>query len=376
MAGCGRGENAGAEIRFEGSPEEERFGTIVVTGLADESLQDLRRANLDASQWADLLAVYTGDAPATDQPPVLGRYDIEYDVLRFTPRFPFEAGMSYHARFDGSLADSLSARSTRGTPMVELSFVMPEPEGQAATSVVAVYPSTDSVPENLLRVYVRFSAPMLRRDVHEHVHLYDSAGEQIPLPFVEIDQGLWDPTGRRLTLFLHPGRIKRGVAPNLQLGPPLREGHTFRLVVDRACRDATGTPLAASYEKELHVAAADRESPDYRDWVVSPPTTLEAPLVIDFGEPLDHALLQRFVVVEDSRGTAISGNVSVQNGETRWSLRPEGSWKPGDYTILVNPALEDLAGNTLLRLFDEEIGNRSSGPVSGPRPVRLRFSVS
>ena len=34
--------------------------------------------------------------------------------------------------------------------------------------------------------------------------------EAIELPFLEIDEELWDPAMMRLTLFIDPGRIKRG----------------------------------------------------------------------------------------------------------------------------------------------------------------------
>lgn len=58
--------------------------------------------------------------------------------------------------------------------------------------------------------------------------------------------GLWDPEGRRLTLFLHPGRIKRGVAMHEALGLALRPGRRYRLVVDREAEDAGATTCCAS----------------------------------------------------------------------------------------------------------------------------------
>ena len=48
----------------------------------------------------------------------------------------------------------------------------------------------------------------------------------------------------RLTLLFHPGRVKRGVGPNEALGPPLRSGETFRLVVD-AVHPRDALPLIA-----------------------------------------------------------------------------------------------------------------------------------
>ena len=73
----------------------------------------------------------------------------------------------------------------------------------------------------------------------------------MPLAFVEIEHGLWDPRQTRLTVLLHPGRIKRGVAPGERLGPPLRAGRSYRLVVDASMPDAAGRPLGRAFEKRF-----------------------------------------------------------------------------------------------------------------------------
>jgi hypothetical protein len=47
------------------------------------------------------------------------------------------------------------------------------------------------------------------------------------------------------------------------------------------------------------------------------------------------------------------------------------AWRRGDYSIEADELLEDLAGNTPVRVFDEEMSER--GPAT--RPVAVRFRV-
>ena len=97
------------------------------------------------------------------------------------------------------------------------------------------------------------------------------------------------------------------------------------------------------------------------------PGTPDAPLVIEFGESLDRALTERLLAVEDAAGAAVDGHVQLSAGETRWSFSPERPWRPGDYRLRISPSLEDLAGNTLERRFEEAIGaaTRVAAPVTG-----------
>ena len=75
-----------------------------------------------------------------------------------------------------------------------------------------VYPSADRLPENQLKFYLHFSAPMSQGDCYRHIKLLDARGKAVDLPFLELDQELWDPTGTRFTLFFDPWRIKRAIS--------------------------------------------------------------------------------------------------------------------------------------------------------------------
>src|SRR5262250_2245322 len=76
---------------------------------------------------------------------------------------------------------------------------------QPAPQVVLVQPSGAEVPANLLRFSIRFAAqvegPLLRR-----LSLVRADGRPVLEPFLE--QELWSPSGKILTVMMHPGRVK------------------------------------------------------------------------------------------------------------------------------------------------------------------------
>ncbi len=267
-------------------------------------------------------------------------------------------------------------------PVRTLAFELPASAASIATAppaerarVTVVYPSGDVVPANLLRIYVQFSRPMTRRGIARHVRLLDGAGNPVPRVFLEMPDGLWDPEGRRLTLFLDPGRIKRGVGAHEALGMPLQAGRRYRLVVAADAEDEDGMPLAGPFVKELRVAAADRVSPDVHRWRpdVPPPGSRQA-LVVTADKPLDQALFARVLRLLDAAGRPVPGEASVEAGETRWRFSPAEPWRQGDYVLHVGGDLEDLAGNRPTRLFDEPAA--LGGQRREARDVELRLRIS
>ena len=347
---------------------------MVVLGLPPAALARLDGARLAGPDGQALLVVRTA-AAGDDLPAVLGARRVAGGALRFVPRLPFRPGLAYRARFDGAVFDRLTGSPAGTTADLQVRFA-PPPAGGAATRVEAVYPSADVLPENQLRLYVWFSAPMRRRGIGEGIRLVDAeSGEEVGEPFVEIADGLWDPSGRRLTVFFHPGRVKRGVGPRLAMGPPIRQGGRYRLEIDASLRDATGGTLAAGHAKAFSVGPPDRRSPRPSDWRLAPPPGPRAPLVVDFSEPLDHGLLLRLLRVVDASGDEVAGEVAIGHGEKRWSFVPRDPWRPGAYALRVATSLEDLAGNTPDRLFDEATATaREPRPPSRKR-VELPFQV-
>ena len=320
-------------------------------------------ANRGASPdgWPSLFAVFAG---AGDVPPMLGDYTLEEGALVFRPRFPLAPGVRYRAVFHPPAGAD-----------VEAVFDIPKARTQASTRVDHVYPSTDLLPDNQLKFYLYFSAPMRRGDAWRHIHLLDDRGAAVELPFLEIDQELWDPDYRRLTVLFDPGRIKRGLLPLQEVGPAIEEGKRYTLVIDRDWQDAGGAPLAEGFRKVFRVGPADRTPPDQRQWrVTAPRAGATGAVTVTFPKPLDYALLMHLLQVSGPAG-AVAGAVTVDAGETRWSFTPQQPWKAGDYRILVDTALEDLAGNRIGRPFDVDTFKRVSrhvprGAVSLPFRVR------
>jgi hypothetical protein len=240
------------------------------------------------------------------------------------------------------------------TAVVALGFLARPTANRDATHVVAVHAGGGEVPSNLLRVYVELSAPMEPGAAYEHIRLTDSEGRDVKDALLELREELWTPDHRRLTLLFDPGRLKRGIRSNVEMGPPLVAGHRYHLVIDSAWRDARNSALAAPFAEELRVAGFDSISPDPSRWTMSSPrNNTRDPLRVDFGEPLDHALAMRMITIVDSHGSRIPGLLRLSHDDRTWTFVPATAW-PREARLRVEPALEDLAGNNLTRLFDSD----------------------
>jgi hypothetical protein len=273
--------------------------------------------------------------------PILGSYEISQGVLVFKPRFPLDPGLTYQATF--------SLPGEQGS----LRYTVPKPVIKLTTSVDHVYPSINVLPENQLKFYIHFTAPMSRGEGRKRIHLIEEGSGEVKLPFLELDEELWDREQRRLTVLFDPGRIKRGVTPNVEVGLPLKAGKRYKLLIDKEWPDAKGLPLTAAFTKEFTAAEADRTPLDPKQWkVLAPKSGGSDKLAIEFPEPLDAALLLRFIDVLAPDGKPIRGKVSLENQEQRWTFESDRPWQPGKYAIEVLSTLEDLAGNKVGVAFD------------------------
>ena len=60
----------------------------------------------------------------------------------------------------------------------------------------------------------------------------------------------------------------------------------------------------------------------------------------------------------------VAGTAAVARNETQWRFTPNQPWRTGDYTLTVDNALEDLAGNRIGRPFDVDTFERVSEHLS------------
>jgi hypothetical protein len=292
-----------------------------------------------------------------DLPDILGRYRVVEGVVRFIPHFPFEPAVRYRASFDPR-----PLRRPKQSDVLTLEFSFPD-ESAEPTQVTDVFPSADLLPENLLRFYVCFSNSMQRGQAEEQIRLLGSDGmpasEILYRPPVE----LWDRSMRHLTILLDPGRLKRWVGPNRELGPPLKAGQRYTLAIGSGMVDFSGRSLGQSFYKSFLVREAVREPITIAHWkVLSPATKSRQPLTIVFPKPLDWALLSHAITITPKGGSPIPGRIAIDPGERQWSFTPTSPWAAGPYSIRVASSLEDVCGNGLLAAFDRPL--RSGGDLA------------
>lgn len=359
-ASCCAGERPRIELRVD----EKGRQAIRLVGLSRPQVEKLR-SGLKQQPWSAFFRVSLVSAESGAAPPaVLGHYALADDGAVFRPRFPLKPGLRHVARFHLDPARVLA----------ECTVLIPLPETEP-TRVAAIYPSAAKLPENLLRFYVQFSAPMRQGDIYRHVRLLDAENKPVALAFLEIEQELWSRDGTRLTLLLDPGRVKRGLKPRAEAGPALVAGQSYRLWIDPSWRDAHGKLLAEPADKVFHVGPPDEVQPSPNRWrIESPPAGTVAALTVVFDEPLDYAMLQRVIRVMDGDGREIDGEVTLADRETRWLFKPAEKWSAGEYLLQVATSLEDVVGNSIAKLFEVDI-SRSHQRAATDKTVTLPFVV-
>jgi len=337
--------------------------TVEVKGLDDETLARLARLSPDAEQWTQVFPVFVDGAgkKRPDQPAMLGSYRVEKGTLRFEPRFPLVSGVRYRAVFDPARIPGGGKGKAAEGKAIEAVLSLPKPARTRLAAVTQVYPSADRLPENLLKFYLHFSTPMRQGDSYRHIQLLDAKGNPIDLPFLELDEELWDPSGTRFTLFFDPGRIKRGLKPREEVGPSLEEGKRYILLVHRTWLDAEGAPLKGNFHKTFTVTAPDDRPPDPKTWKLRTPTAgTREPLHVTFPKSMDHALLNRLLWVETEgdkkeKAEKVAGKIEGGERETLWVFTPTLPWRAGTYHLTADTRLEDLSGNSIGRPFEVDV---------------------
>lgn len=338
-----------AQVASPGAPA--RFSIQWTTNGAHRvSVCGTNMAALLSSQndWQSFLKVHVEAddiRTALSLPSIAGQYLLNDECIWFRPQFPFTPGIRYRATFQ-----------VPGNKAITSVFEIPSEKHEPSTVVTEIYPTAKVLPENLLKFYLYFSAPMSGGHIYEHIRLTDARGNPVELPFLEIDEELWNPEMTRLTLFLDPGRIKRGVKPLEDVGPALESGKGYLLTIDRAWLDARGVPLKQSFEKKFSVTGSDRESPDLDQWkVTAPKPGASDALQIEFTDPMDHALSLRMIRIERITGESVPGVIKLKNNERLWSFHASEPWRTGQHRIVVQTTIEDLAGNNIGKPFEVDL---------------------
>jgi hypothetical protein len=203
--------------------------------------------------------------------------------------------------------------------------------------------------------------------------LIDENNDTLRDIFLDLQPELWNKDNTVLTLWLDPGRIKRDLIPNRQMGNPLKEGKQYKLLVADSWKDVQQRKLKETVEKKFIVTARDEQAPGPARWnLLLPRTGNRQPLTISFNEALDYFLLQETLKLYDENNNIIEGELKILAEEKGMQFIPVHAWKAGKYKIEVAPHLEDLAGNNLERLFDRDLKDTSATVQNSERYFTLQ----
>lgn len=300
-----------------------------------------------------LLAIYLWDSDdkTTGTTQAYGSFSIEGNVLIFTPDFPLLANTEYAL---------VSLEEKKVIHRFSL------PERRSELTVEAIYPSSDTLPENLLRMYIVFSQPMKTSGNLENIRLSDDSGNSVEGAIFNNVYELWDATQKQLTILFDPARVKSDLVANKELGRALKSGERYHLSIDYV-EDIFGQKVQSAFTKTFYVSEKDSISPDVGDWIISlPEPDTQEQLVLQFPDAIDWMSILNRIRIIDQNGHLVSGAVSITNNEQVWSFKPAVNWKATDYKLAVDSRLEDPAGNNLNGLFDHKVGslkNEQEGKV-------------
>lgn len=328
LIGCKGGRNdPGIMVQWEnGKP----VSMIVPVDLFGNTVED------SIEQFLHIRLAEIENAPA-----ILGKYNTSEDKVAFRPLIPFTRGFKYNVAFKDRIIGVVN---------------IPPADTMDKTVVRFIYPSGDTLPENLLKVYIFFSGPVQQGQSLDHIVLVRDEHDTLSSVFLDLQPELWNKEGMVLTLWLDPGRVKRDLQPNQELGTPLHAGSRYKLIISPGWQNAEGIPLSSLYEKTFIAGLRDSLSPVPEDWMIHAPVAgTTGSLEVEFHEPLDYVLLGNSIRVTDNKAVAIPGNLSVNADGTGLSFAPGEAWAAGGYILEIESRLEDLAGNNLNRLFDTDL---------------------
>jgi len=351
------------ELNFsvEKDLKSERYGQISIEGINEQTIDMLLQKDLSDKQWSSFFEVRVIGASRA----MLGSYEVIAGKPSFRPRFVPDQNVSYEIAFSSQSLRTLAPTHHDSREYVwTVSF---DELNEGRNEIVEISPKEDLLPANILRLYVHFSNPVNFDNPHKYIRIERRNGELVKEPFVEMEEGLWSTDRRRLTLLIHPGRIKRNVGPNMTMGEVFEAGKSYKLVVSSEWN------LEEDYVKSFQITAAVRSTIDVESWkVLSPKEGTVENLRIRTDKLLDKALSERLLSILDEEGNIVPGQFVYRSEESNLTFTPEQPWLDGNYVINIDPKLEDVCGNTPLTVFDVE----GEGLKEKNRDLRIQFKSS
>jgi hypothetical protein len=227
---------------------------------------------------------------------------------------------------------------------------------------IRISPRAKVLPANTLRFYLHFPRPAEAHFDRDQLWLLNAEEEVVRDPFLVLSQELWSADGRRLTVLMEPGRIKRGMGSDPSHEPAFVVGRTYSLVV---------TALGQTARHTFRVSDPVLEAVDETRWrLISPTAGSLDPAVVHFDRVMDAALCEDEIAVLARSGETVPTRVSLAPDGTAAQLIPSRPWRPGEHHLVVSERLEDVCGNRLGEALDHEMG--AGGP---PRAGLISFTT-
>ena len=105
------------------------------------------------------------------QPAILGEYKIKGDEIIFEPLIAFTHGLHYEMFLKNKRIAEIK---------------IPEIDSAEAPALLAVYPTQDTLPYNLLKVYLHFSKPMREGQSLKYITVLKNNKDTVPDVFLEL----------------------------------------------------------------------------------------------------------------------------------------------------------------------------------------------
>ncbi|MEO1256242.1 MAG: hypothetical protein AAFY41_15340, partial [Bacteroidota bacterium] len=235
---------------------------------------------------------------------IFGKWMIKDGYSEFKPDFPFDPGLTYTLISDDKALMSFS----------------PERKSKIPTEVVSVYPSSDELPENILKMYIIFSGPMSDGSSYKNIEF--KTDEEIVQPYLDLKPELWSKDRKRMTLWFDPGRIKQHIARNERLGAPLVLNKTYKISLANEWEDKDSQPLKTDYFKTFHTVDPYRSRLNPKLWKIgAPKSASQENLSIHFDRIMDYLLLAETISI-NRNSEEVEGNSTITNNEKTWLFKP------------------------------------------------------
>jgi hypothetical protein len=213
---------------------------------------------------------------------------------------------------------------------------------------IRISPQAEVLPANTLRFYIHFPRPGEAHFDRDQLWLLNEEEQAVPDPFLIFSQELWSADGRRLTVLMEPGRIKRGLGADPAHEPALVVGRTYSLVV---------TCLGQTARHTFRVSDPILEPIDETRWnIVSPNEGTLDPAVLQFDRVMDVALCEDEMRILSPSGDVVETRVSLAPDECAIHLTPSHAWSAGEHRLVVSHRFEDVCGNRLGEALDHNLG--------------------